>query len=255
MAEHERTDSFGKDAQAPGGEESFEEFADVALGGRVKAAYDQVTLSEGSFDRMLAILAAQQEAVVEPDRAVKRKPHVLRFVLPVAACLAVAAIAGVVAFNAPMQTSENAGSVVMEAASGESVAESSKEDANAAGEAGASREALEAATEDSSDVSESVDGGVQTFDGESFDAAVAASKLAYQSPVITLASGDELRVATDAQGNPQEADAVDIVQYLEDATARTEGSDQAVACVIYIASNGSYAVTFEGDSTYYLLQA
>jgi hypothetical protein len=250
MAERERMDSFDRDRRAFLGEEPFEEFADAALSDRVKAAYDQVVLPEDSFERMRAILAAQQEAAAEHDRVVRRKPHVLRFALSAAACLAVAAIAGIVAFNAPMQTSESPDPVAAEAVSEESAVEGNDE----ANGTGATSEAPEAAPEDSSDVGEHANGEAQVSHGEGFDAAAATQNLAYQSPVITLASGAELGVATDAQGNPQEADADDIVQYLEGATARAEGSNQAVACAIYVTANGSYAATFEDDPTYYLLQ-
>lgn len=256
MAERERTASFDGGVRASSEEEPFEEFADAALGNRIKTAYDQVALPEDSFERMLTALAAQQGAVPEPDCVVKRKPHVLHYALPIAACLAVAAIAGIIAFNAPVHTSESADLVDMEAAFEESVAESDKEDASAAGEPSSSGEAPEEAAEESSDVGGGMNGESQAFDGEGPDSDASAPSLAYQSPIITLASGDELRVATDAQGNPQEADAADIVRYLEDATARAEGSDQeSVACAIYVVANGSYAVTFEGDSAYYLLQA
>lgn len=239
---------------------------------------------------------------VEPKCAAKRKPRISRIALSAAACLVVAAVAGVIAFTAPSNTVEPTNAIVLDAASEDATdrtAEKEHESAENADAVPPESTALSGETGDSSsDVSsdgstesgatsfgnaqgsyveeglvivetqqvvprEAVpDGGASSGSTSANDAGNvatdyttdAARGLAYQHPTVKTASAGELRVVTDANGNPQEVDTTAIVQVFEDATAYTGSVHEPVDCVVYTTVDGSYAATFEGDAAYYLLQ-
>ena len=277
--------------------------ADAAIdqlrAGRIKEAYNQVQLPEESFARMLATLSEASEArdanvaagqpgvptvhdvESEPKPlpsavpATRRRPRVLRFVLPAAACLLVALIAGVVAFRAPM----NAGyeEIAYEAAPEDMAAESGSADSGDAGAASTSTgeeydydqmygdtegEMLAPDASSSNSYGEANDEGAMDSVAPSASAEEGTSAkqtegngFARQFPRIELASGQTLQLVEGKGGSPQKVDASDIAGYLEDAKAYAPGQSSPAACVIYVTSEGSYAASFEGDSAYYLLES
>ncbi|MBO4365513.1 MAG: hypothetical protein J5804_04385 [Eggerthellaceae bacterium] len=257
-----------------------DETFDAKLQDMVRDAYGQVTLPEDSFARMLANLEqAADERVATNDvveiPVAKRKPRVLRFALPVAACLLVALVAGVVAFSAPMAS--NYTSVSTEAVSEGDTAGGEDSDASmlhedvesetdysmAEGDVAAESsfdsydaDADKASTDDASAYGDNAADmeAAPLGAGNAADTQVGASYAA-QFPRIELASGQTLQLVRGKDGTPQEVDESEALQYLEDAKAYAPGSSVPAPCAIYVTDDGSYAASFDGDPGFYLLEA
>ena len=212
------------------------------------------------------------EAGAYAAQAPKRDLRVLRFALPVAACLMVALVAGVVAFNLPMGAND-AASPSMEATNEEPASQGNERDSGIAYEyademPADSEDACEAPPATPEDfIGDNESEGAMASDGEGasasqelddFDEEGSSSKspadsLARDFPRIELASGHELRLVADSKGNPQVIDSDQIVQYLEDAKAYPAGSQTPEACAIYVTADGAYAASFKGDPAFYLV--
>ena len=219
---------------------------DDQLAQQVHDAYEKIELSDDAQDRMFAaLLAASDAKQVEPSvdhnparRTTKGqvlqmpKRSGLKRWLPIAAALVAALIVVQI------------GVLTIGGGSGESRADMAPK----------SEESIAA---DSFDVNASDSVAFETAapqEGEAKADSVASevadssevSAMVEDCPLITLSDGTEL------VARPEQVDVVETGDLLEETTARSVDGEQSVTCRVYELVGGGYAVSYEGEETYWL---
>lgn len=220
---------------------------DDQLAQQVHDAYEKIELSDDAQDRMLAALLAASSDTTQTEPRVDRrssrhatkgqvvqmpKRHGLRRWLPIAAALVAALIVVQI------------GVLTIGGGSGESRADMAPK----------SEESIAA---DSFDVNASDSVAFETAAPQEGEAKAdsAASEVVDSSevsamvedcPLITLSDGTEL------VARPEQVDVVETGDLLEETTARSVDGEQSVACRVYELVGGGYAVSYEGEESYWL---
>ena len=204
--------------------------------------------------------------------APKRRPNVLRFALPAAACLLVALVAGVIAFQAPMEKNDAAETAVMESTVEESADEASEYDAAPAltyeesdgkMDTSASEDWTESYSDEPNADAEAAESEAPAAEaapesgGEAGDSSEALSRQDQdlKDAKVLLDTGEELHLSTDSAGRLQRVDASSLTFRMEDATLVWDDGRDPVTCEVYFTSEGSYAVLPATSETFYLAEA
>jgi hypothetical protein len=219
---------------------------DDQLAQQVHDAYEKIELSDDAQDRMLAaLLAASDAKQVEPsaDRGPSRrttkgrvtqmpKRQGLKRWMPMAAVL----LAALVVVQVGVLTVGNHSGETradMAPKSEESMVADSFEVNASDGVAFETSAPQEGEAKADSAASEDVDSSE-------------VSVMVGDYPLITLSDGTEL------VARPEQVDLIETGDLLEETTARSVDGEQSVTCRVYELVGGGYAVSYEGEETYWL---
>lgn len=264
-------------ADAPGARQAAEApFCEPGLDAVIASAFDRMGPSAAAEERMLAALIATYgdgAAAADPARrgpvertgAVRgaRRPRAGKVLLPAAACLVLLAGVGALAYQGLVAAQLNGS---LQGAAGSGTASSSGELASISDSAasedlgsasdGATGGAPEASRDDGSagappsggsEEAPSSDGSVnESSSGDSTGAGA-------RCPLVTLASGQVLHIATDEAGQPLAADPALVGTAIEQATASDGAGGPAVTCTVFASASDAhpYAVRYPGDAACY----
>ena len=264
-------------ADAPGARQAAEApFCEPGLDAVIASAFDRMGPSAAAEERMLAALIATYgdgAAAADPARrgpvertgAVRgaRRPRAGKVLLPAAACLVLLAGVGALAYQGLVAAQLNGS---LQGAAGSGTASSSGELASISDSAasedlgsasdGATGGAPEASRDDGSagappsggsEEAPSSDGSVnESSSGDSTGAGA-------RCPLVTLASGQVLHIATDEAGQPLAANPALVGTAIEQATASDGAGGPAVTCTVFASASDAhpYAVRYPGDAACY----
>ena len=264
-------------SDAPGARQAAEApFCEPGLDAVIASAFDRMGPSAAAEERMLAALIAtcgDDAAAADPARrgpvertgAVRgtRRPRAGKVLLPAAACLVLLAGVGALAYQGLVAAQLNGS---LQGAAGSGTASSSGELASisdgmasedlgspsggakdGAPEAGRNDGSAGAPPSGGSAEAPSSDGSVnESSSGDSTGAGA-------RCPLVTLASGQALRIAVDDAGHPLVADPTLVGAEIEQATASDGTGGHAVACTVFASASDAhpYAVRYPGDAACY----
>ncbi len=240
---------------------------DTRLYSNVHQAFDQVKLSDNAKENMLASLmqAAEGNAgsetqppmsdaknagsgkhafeVVKPSNVApgsykhaapsKRKPKIIYRAVAAAACLAVVALVGAVAFNSPLGSNDATTAMETESIATKGNSESLSSENSVEFDSAVATE--EAASDDTEFADES---------------AVIAGSVVWNHPIVVLASGELLTVSLDEDGMPVTVQDTEAYEMLETAQAESTEGGEPVTCSVYVNADGAYAVRYEDDTLF-----
>ena len=200
---------------------------DMRLGERLHDAYDAMGPDAATQERVLKALQAREQqnephlATIQDAKPARRNPWLI--VLPLAACLALAFVVSQVALPARDNTSLQDGGAPVAAneAPSETVNEMKAEDEDAM--------EYDTMADEAVAVSEPLSGPVDA--------------IAEEFPLVTLATGETLRVGEPYEGEVDDTNAVA-------ATATDEAAGESVSCEV-VQDADAFFVRYEGDVTWY----
>ena len=264
-------------SDAPGARQSAEApFCEPGLDAVIASAFDRMGPSAAAEERMLAALIATcgdgatpadpaRRGPVERTGAVRdaRRPRAGKVLLPAAACLVLLAGVGALAYQGLVAAQLNGS---LQGAAGSGTASSSgglasisdsaaSEDLGSASD-GAADGAPEASRDDGSAGAPPSGGSAEapSSDGSVNESSSGGSTGAgARCPLVALASGQVLRIATDKAGQPLAADPALVGAAIEQATASDGAGGPAVTCTVFASASDAhpYAVRYPGDAACY----
>lgn len=265
-------------SDAPGARRAAETpFCEPGLDAAIAGAFDRMGPSPAAEERMLAALLAtcgDNEAAAGPagcgpiapvSGTVRgaRRPRAGKVLLPAAACLVLLAGVGALAYqglvaaqlNGSLQgavgsgTASSAGELagISDSAASENLGSASGGTMDGAPEASRSDGSAGEPPSGGSAEAPSSDGSVNENSSSGGTGAGA------RCPLVTLASGQVLRIATDEAGQPFAADPGLVGAAIEQATASDGAGEHAVTCTVFASASDahSYAVRYPGDAACY----
>ena len=264
-------------ADAPGARQAAEApFCEPGLDAVIASAFDRMGPSAAAEERMLAALIATcgdgaaaadlaRRGPVERTGAVRgaRRLRAGKVLLPAAACLVLLAGVGALAYqglvaaqlNGSLQGAAGSGTA---SSSGElaSIADSAAADDLGAAPAGAATGAPAARRDDGSAGAPPSGGSAEapSSDGSVNESSSGDSTGAgARCPLVTLASGQVLHIATDEAGQPLAANPALVGAAIEQATASDGAGGPAVTCTVFASASDAhpYAVRYPGDAACY----
>ena len=264
-------------ADAPGARQAAEApFCEPGLDAVIASAFDRMGPSAAAEERMLAALIATcgdgaaaadlaRRGPVERTGAVRgaRRLRAGKVLLPAAACLVLLAGVGALAYqglvaaqlNGSLQgaagrgTASSSGELasISDSAASEDLGSASDGAANGAPEASRDDGSAGAPPSGGSAEAPSSDGSVnESSSGDSTGAGA-------RCPLVTLASGQVLHIATDEAGQPLAANPALVGAAIEQATASDGAGGPAVTCTVFASASDAhpYAVRYPGDAACY----
>ena len=264
-------------SDAPGARQSAEApFCEPGLDAVIASAFDRMGPSAAAEERMLAALIATcgdgatpadpaRRGPVERTGAVRdaRRPRAGKVLLPAAACLVLLAGVGALAYQGLVAAQLNGS---LQGAAGSGTASSSgglasisdsaaSEDLGSASD-GAADGAPEASRDDGSAGAPPSGGSAEapSSDGSVNESSSGGSTGAgARCPLVALASGQVLRIATDKAGQPLAADPALVGAAIEQATASDGAGGPAVTCTVFASASDAhpYAERYPGDAACY----
>ena len=264
-------------ADAPGARQAAEApFCEPGLDAVIASAFDRMGPSAAAEERMLAALIATcgdgatpadpaRRGPVERTGAVRgaRRLRAGKVLLPAAACLVLLAGVGALAYQGLVAAQLNGS---LQGAAGSGTASSSgglasisdsaaSEDLGSASD-GAADGAPEASRDDGSAGAPPSGGSAEapSSDGSVNESSSGGSTGAgARCPLVALASGQVLRIATDKAGQPLAADPALVGAAIEQATASDGAGGPAVTCTVFASASDAhpYAVRYPGDAACY----
>ena len=251
-------------------------FCEPGLDAAIARAFDRMGPSVAAEERMLAALLAtcgEHTAATGPKgrdpvaqtgtgRSTRRQ-RAKKMLLPAAACLVLLAGVGAFAYHGLVAAQLNGS---LQGAAGSGTASSSgglasisdsaaSEDLGSASD-GATDGAPEASRDDGSAGAPPSGGSAEapSSDGSVNESSSGGSTGAgARCPLVTLASGQVLRIATDEAGQPLAADPALVGAEIEQATASDGTGGHDVACTVFASASDAhpYAVRYPGDAACY----
>ena len=264
-------------ADAPGARQAAEApFCEPGLDAVIASAFDRMGPSAAAEERMLAALIATcgdgaaaadlaRRGPVERTGAVRgaRRLRAGKVLLPAAACLVLLAGVGALAYqglvaaqlNGSLQGAAGSGTAsssgelasISDSAASEDLGSASDGAANGAPEASRDDGSAGAPPSGGSAEAPSSDGSVnESSSGDSTGAGA-------RCPLVTLASGQVLHIATDEAGQPLAANPALVGAAIEQATASDGAGGPAVTCTVFASASDAhpYAVRYQGDAACY----
>lgn len=264
-------------ADAPGARQAAEApFCEPGLDAVIASAFDRMGPSAAAEERMLAALIATcgdgaaaadlaRRGPVERTGAVRgaRRLRAGKVLLPAAACLVLLAGVGALAYqglvaaqlNGSLQGAAGSGTAsssgelasISDSAASEDLGSASDGAANGAPEASRDDGSAGAPPSGGSAEAPSSDGSVnESSSGDSTGAGA-------RCPLVTLASGQVLHIATDEAGQPLAANPALVGAAIEQATASDGAGGPAVTCTVFASASDAhpYAVRYPGDAACY----
>lgn len=264
-------------ADAPGARQAAEApFCEPGLDAVITSAFDRMGPSAAAEERMLAALIATcgdgaaaadlaRRGPVERTGAVRgaRRLRAGKVLLPAAACLVLLAGVGALAYqglvaaqlNGSLQGAAGSGTAsssgelasISDSAASEDLGSASDGAANGAPEASRDDGSAGAPPSGGSAEAPSSDGSVnESSSGDSTGAGA-------RCPLVTLASGQVLHIATDEAGQPLAANPALVGAAIEQATASDGAGGPAVTCTVFASASDAhpYAVRYPGDAACY----
>lgn len=264
-------------ADAPGARQAAEApFCEPGLDAVIASAFDRMGPSAAAEERMLAALIATcgdgaaaadlaRRGPVERTGAVRgaRRLRAGKVLLPAAACLVLLAGVGALAYqglvaaqlNGSLQGAAGSGTAsssgelasISDSAASEDLGSASDGAANGAPEASRDDGSAGAPPSGGSAEAPSSDGSVnESSSGDSTGAGA-------RCPLVTLASGQVLHIATDEAGEPLAANPALVGAAIEQATASDGAGGPAVTCTVFASASDAhpYAVRYPGDAACY----
>ena len=264
-------------ADAPGARQAAEApFCEPGLDAVIASAFDRMGPSAAAEERMLAALIATcgdgaaaadlaRRGPVERTGAVRgaRRLRAGKVLLPAAACLVLLAGVGALAYqglvaaqlNGSLQGAAGSGTAsssgelasISDSAASEDLGSASDGAANGAPEASRDDGSAGAPPSGGSAEAPSSDGSVnESSSGDSTGAGA-------RCPLVTLASGQVLHIATDEAGQPLAANPALVGAAIEQATASDGAGGPAVTCTVFASASDAhpYAVRYPVDAACY----
>ena len=264
-------------ADAPGARQAAEApFCEPGLDAVIASAFDRMGPSAAAEERMLAALIATcgdgaaaadlaRRGPVERTGAVRgaRRLRAGKVLLPAAACLVLLAGVGALAYqglvaaqlNGSLQgaagsgTASSSGVLPCISDSAASYDRGSASDGAANGAPEASRDDGSAGAPPSGGSAEAPSSDGSVNESSSGDSTGAGARC----PLVTLASGQVLHIATDEAGQPLAANPALVGAAIEQATASDGAGGPAVTCTVFASASDAhpYAVRYPGDAACY----
>lgn len=264
-------------SDAPGARQAAETpFCEPGLDAVIASAFDRMGPSAAAEERMLAALIATcgdgaapadpaRRGPVERTSAVRGARHLRagKVLLPAAACLVLLAGVGALAYqglvaaqlNGSLQGAAGSGTAsssgelagISDSAASEDLGSASDGAADGAPEASRDDGSAGAPPSGGSEEAPSSDGSInESSSGDSTGAGA-------RCPLVTLASGQVLHIATDEAGQPLAADPALVGTAIEQATASDGAGGPAVTCTVFASASDAhpYAVRYPGDAACY----